>query len=126
MKRDDSLTIAFYDLVSEEKYKLLMTVYLTNITIVVVMFYFDNRDSFENLNNWIDFVKTSYTKVHKEFIIVGNKSDIEDKKVTEEELIEFTSKNNLELIKISCLNQEGIDELMKKVIEIYNTKVKFS
>ena len=103
-----------------------MKLYLKNITIVVVMFYFDNRDFFEHLNNWIDYVKTSFPNDHKEFIIVGNKSDIEDKKVTEEELKEYTSKNNLEFFKISCLQQEGIDELMEKVIEIYNTKVKYS
>lgn len=90
------------------------------------MFSFDNRDSFEHLTNWIDYVKTSFPNDHKKFIIVGNKSDIEEKKVTEEELKEYTSKNNLELIKIACLQQEGIDELIEEIIEIYNTKVKFS
>ena len=53
--KDNTVNITIYDCDSEEKFKSLNRVFLKKSDIIVFMFAYDNKESFENLNNLIEF-----------------------------------------------------------------------
>ena len=113
--------VSLWDLVADEFYKPILSIFIKDIKIIVLMFSFDNRESFEHLDNWVNYVNEEI-KEKKEFVLVGNKTDIEDKKVTDEEAKAYADKKNFPFVKMCCLNQVGIGGLLDTVFYIQQTR----
>ena len=92
-----------------------------NTSLAIIVYDITNRSSFENLNNWINFVNSNSSS-ETIFFIVGNKLDLEDmRQVTREEGEKFTKDKKLPFfIEFSTKNKHLIKELLKRgLIELY-------
>ena len=76
-----------------------------------MVFDFTNRESFENIENWIYDIKEN---LQSDVVIVlfGNKSDFQKEywKVTSEEVKEYANKNKLSFFETSAKENKGIKE----------------
>ena len=84
----------------------------------IIVYEIDKRESFENIQNWANILKLN-SRSDVIIIIVGNKSDLEDKReVKKEEGIEFSKIYNYCLFfETSAKNNISIKELFEQVFE---------
>ena len=94
--RGQNIKIQIWDSAGQEKYKGLIPSYVRNSSIVFIVYDVSNRSSFDNVPNWISFVKNiEKTKM----ILVGNKTDLQREVQTNEG--EEISKNE-EMLFFEC------------------------
>ena len=72
--RGQNIKIQIWDSAGQEKYKGLIPSYVRNSSIVFIVYDASNRSSFDNIPNWISFVKNIEKTI---MILCGNKIDLE-------------------------------------------------
>ena len=94
--RGQNVKIQIWDSAGQEKYKGLIPSYVRNSSIVFIVYDVSNRSSFDNVPNWISFVKNIEKTT---MILVGNKTDMQREVQTNEG--EQLSKNE-EILFFEC------------------------
>ena len=110
-----------WDMTGHETYRIIINKYAKNSSLIILVYDITNRNSFENIDTWINDIKSNSKK--SKIILVGNKSDLEDERaVTEEEGKEKCELNKLtEFMECSCKNVKNVQEIFIKVAKIlYN------
>ena len=69
-----------WDTCGQEIYRSLISSFYRNCTLAMMVYSIDNENSFYNLEIWLNEIKTQSNPDVKIFVI-GNKSDLEDKRV---------------------------------------------
>ncbi len=91
-----------------------------NANFVLVVFDVTNKDSFLSLNNWINHCRSSGNEKIN-FIIVGNKNDLINKrKVTEEEANSFAESNGMKYYDISAFNEEEVKKIFDEAFDSFH------
>ena len=110
-----TIRLQIWDTCGQEEYKSLIQNFYRNSSLAILVYSIDNKDSFENLEIWLNEIKTKGNPDVKIFL-VGNKIDLEEKRVVStEEGEEFYKNNNLSLfLETSAKNGKNIQELFKK------------
>ena len=86
------------------------------------MFDKSNYNSFRRLNHWIDKVdylsKSNHIKV-----IIGNKCDIKDQEITNDEIDNFIKKNRYLYTEVSVKNGLNVDKIFLSIINVFTEKL---
>lgn len=84
------------------------------------MFDVTDRTSFTNIEKWLNSVST-YSAVNTVVLLVGNKTDLTDREVTEEEAQTLAEKHGLTYIETSVRDNKNVNEpflcLTKKLLQ---------
>jgi small GTP-binding protein len=101
-----------WDTAGQERYRSLAQMYYKNAIGACVVFDVTNRDSFDKCQQW---VKELMEKASAEIliVIVGNKIDLEDRKVTAEEAQDYARGQGLIYYEVSAKQNVGIDDLFR-------------
>jgi Ras-related protein Rab-6A len=93
---------------------------LSRPEIIILNFDITSRQSFDNLQAWMEIIKGQDLTKEVPILLVGNKIDCnEERKVTEEEAQRFVSANNLtQYVETSARDAIGLDLLEKAIIEL--------
>ena len=90
-------SIRIQDVCGQDIYRSLVSNYYKNISIAILMYAINDRESFDNIKSWLDDVKHK-SRNDVMIILVGNKTDLEEeRKVTKEEAEKFKEDNKLDL-----------------------------
>lgn len=112
---DKTIRLILWDTAGQERFRSLIPSYLKNADCIVIIFDLTNKDSFISLNHWLKSAKDN-TIDGTIFIICGNKSDLKEKRtVTNEEIKDYTQKNDLLYVECSAKNGEGIKDLFNTI-----------
>ena len=91
---DQSVKLQIWDTAGQERFKSVSKAYFRNAVGAILVFDITHRDSYEKLITHINDLK-SFCKPNMSIILVGNKNDLKsDRKVTEQEAIEFAKRYN--------------------------------
>lgn len=71
------VTLQIWDTAGQEKFRSLSPSYLRNADGILLLYDISNRESFDHMVNWLEAIE-KYTKMDKQVMLVGNKSDLED------------------------------------------------
>lgn len=82
----------------------------------LVVFDLSNRQSFENTPRWMEEVRKKRTSIP--LILVGNKLDLQDRKTSYEEALNFASELNMEYFESSAKANQNIFEIFQRVAEL--------
>ena len=105
--RGQSIKIQIWDSAGQEKYKGLIPSYVRNSSIVFIVYDVSNRSSFDNIQNWISFVRN----IEKTIIILcGNKIDL-TREVQANEGEELAKKEGLLFFECSAKTNENIKKM---------------
>lgn len=120
---DKIIKVHIWDMSGHEKFKFIIDSYFRNCQGVVLIFDVNDRNSFDNLAEWMKYVKT---KVEPDFpmILVGNKIDLE-RVVDYEECIEFALDNNIEYFETSVKDNINVNGIFEKIIYEIKTNRKY-
>jgi len=101
-----------WDLAGQSQFKRVRLSYLAKAEAGILVFDVTRRETFENIDNWYnEFIKASE---NISLILVGNKIDLEDKRlVSTEEGEEVAQKLELSYIETSALTGENIDDAFR-------------
>merc|ERR1711871_705623 len=117
LKGNNRIKLQIWDTAGQERFQTITSNYYRNSKVVIIVYDITDKESFYNLNKWIEQCNQfNGEKVLK--IIVGNKIDSENKREIDRELVNnFCKSNNLFHIETSAKNSEKIDELFEHIIE---------
>ena len=92
-----NIKLQIWDTCGQEEYRALIQNFYRNASLAILVYAIDSKESFTNLEMWLNEIKTKGNPEVKIFLI-GNKSDLEDKrKVSHEEGEQFFKDNQLDL-----------------------------
>ena len=110
-------SLRIYDTGGFEIYNQVVVQYFKKLACALIVYGIDNRESFDNIENWIEEFKNLAPKTVL-MILIGNKSDLNDnRKVTKEEGMKFAKKNGMVFFETSAKKGENIEEVFKKSVE---------
>lgn len=117
LKNGKNIKVLLFDTSGQEKFHSIALNTIKNFLGVVLVFEMTNRQSFLNIEKWLNETKENMDNPSK--VLFGNKIDKEKDKweVTSEEAKKFAEENNLAYFEISAKTKQGINEGFSYIIE---------
>lgn len=120
------ITLSIWDTAGQERYRGLTSAYYKETKCIVLVFDITNRQSFDRLYTWKEEIE-NYTDKDLLTVVIGNKSDLQEKrKVNKEEIEGFVKKFRYFYMETSALeNKDGnIEEVFRYIAEnLYRCKL---
>ena len=119
--RDKEIKIQVWDTGGQEKFSKIRPLYYRGALGGLVVFDVTSRESFDNLDGWMEEVQKNCTKIP--IIIVGNKIDLKNRKITKEVGRKYAAKKSKEMgykipyLETSAKTGETIKKVFRKLIE---------
>ncbi len=93
---DQIVKLQIWDTCGQEVYRSLISSFYRNSSLAIIVYAIDNQESFDNLESWLDEIK-SQTHPNLKIFLVGNKSDLSDQRaVSKESAEELAKEHNLD------------------------------
>ena len=103
--RGQNIKLQIWDTAGQEKYKGLIPSYVRNSSIVFLIYDISVKSSFDNIPNWITFIRSIENTT---LVLCGNKIDLEKREVTKEEGEALAQKEGIAFYEMSAKSGEGI------------------
>lgn len=117
ISEEETVTFFIWDTAGMEKYRSLAPVYYRDSVAAIVVFDVSCKESFEKLSLWINYYR-DITDPKSPILIIGNKIDISERRVTEAEGAQFASDQNCAYIETSAKTFENVDLILPKMCEL--------
>ena len=108
-----NVKLQIWDTAGQEKYKGLIPSYVRNSSIVFVVYDISGKTSFDNIPKWINFIKSIENTT---IVLCGNKIDLENREVKEEEGEELAKKEGISFFEVSAKTNDNIKNMFYNVI----------
>ena len=103
-----------WDSAGLERYRALIPSYVRGASIIFIIYDISSKESFNNLNTWINFIKQVNTD-NSMIVLCGNKTDLERRVTTQEGQI-LANKEQMLFFEVSAKNGENINKMMYSCI----------
>lgn len=115
---DKTIRLQLWDTAGQERFRSLIPSYIRDSNVAIVVYDVTNRDSFTDVSKWLDYIREERGK-DVLVVLVGNKSDLQDKVVTSTEAEESAKKLDCDFfIETSSKNGYNVKKLFKKVAKL--------
>ncbi|KAJ2800710.1 Ras- protein Rab-18 [Coemansia guatemalensis] len=119
---DKRYKLAIWDTAGQERFRTLTSSYYRGAQGVILAYDVSSRETFENLENWIEEVNTYCPSDDVVKMIVGNKIDKEtEERVPRKEGFEYARKHQTLFLECSAKTkvgvQQAVEELVNKIID---------
>ena len=120
---DKIYRIQIWDTAGQENFRSITRAYYKNSVCALVVYDITNRDSFNNISNWVEDCKNQSPKTIF-MVLVGNKSDLNDKRVISvDEGRELAEKYNMIFFETSAKTGENVELIFFKSAEEIAKKI---
>ena len=120
---DETIRVQLTDTAGQEKFSSLSYNYIKNSEGIIFVYDITNEESFKGISDWITKVDET-VNITRPSILVGNKSDLEEKrKVSKEEGEKFAKEQGMHFFETSCQTGDNVENaFMDLVQQIYEKK----
>jgi len=92
---DQNIKLQIWDTCGQEVYRSLISSFYRSASLAIIVYSIDNEESFNNIEKWLNDIKTQSSPDVKIFLI-GNKADLDDKrKITREKGEKFSNEHKI-------------------------------
>ena len=117
--KNKKIRIQLWDTAGQEKYKSITKNLFLKVMAAIIIYDITSEKSYINCRMWVQMIKEECGS-HMKIIIVGNKSDLNDqRKIDEEEVMNYAKEQNTQYIETSCKTGENI----RKAVSILCEKI---
>ena len=118
-KKIDGLDYFFkiYDTAGQERYADTSSRVIKIADGFILVFGFDNEKTFDRIKVWLNDIKDTVNVVEKVLFLVGNKIDIQERKINKEEAEKFAEENNMKYFETSAKTGDGIKETFNEIFD---------
>ena len=104
------IKLQIWDSAGQEKFRSLIPNYIRGSSLIFLIFAINNKESFEHLNEWINFI----TNIENgNIVIVGNKIDLKDsREITKEEAEKFCQEKKYDYFEVSAKEGTNINSFL--------------
>ena len=118
LKNKIKIKLKLVDTAGQERFTSLASSYFKNANGVLFVFDFSNLKTFQDIEHWINIFEESNNRKDKVIkYLIGNKYDLEDKKIDQEMIDDFLKTNNYNFKKTSAKDNINIEELFQEMSE---------
>ena len=121
LENGKKIKLIIWDTAGQERFRSMALQALKAVHGIILVFDLTNRESFENINEWLETIKENFNNPN--LILFGNKADEDKKKwqVSKEEAERFAHKLNLKYFETSGYKKIGLQEGFSSIVnDIYN------
>jgi Ras-related protein Rab-1A len=112
---DKIIKLQIWDTAGQERFRNITTSYYRGAQGIIVVYDITSRESYDNVKMWLSQIDR-YCKDYPYIILIGNKSDIPDKRAVEyNEALKFAEDNDMILIETSAKNNLNINKIFTMV-----------
>lgn len=120
-----NVDLVLWDTAGQEKYKALSPLYIKNSFAIVFVYAINDENSFKSIKKWYNIAMDSLDSIDPYFILVANKNDLEDKKVTDEEGRNKAEEFKMDFLSVSARTGDAVNSIFENIAFSYlNKKVK--
>ncbi|CAO3649195.1 unnamed protein product [Mucor fragilis] len=114
---DKTVRLQLWDTAGQERFRSLIPSYIRDSSVAVIVYDISNRQSFMNTSKWIDDVRAERGD-DVIIVLVGNKSDLSDKReVTVEDAEKRSKELNVMFIETSAKAGHNVKSLFRKIAQ---------
>ena len=118
LKNGIKIKLKLVDTAGQERFKSLASSYFKNANGVLFVFDISNLKSFKDIERWINIFEESNNRKDKVIkYLIGNKDDLDDKKIDQEMIDNFLKTYNYNFKKTSAKENFNIDDLFQEMSE---------
>ena len=118
---DTKIALKIWDTSGQEKYESIAQNFLRDTDGAFLVFDLTEKSSFERIKQWLNEITIFHeTNENVKIIILGNKSDLKDKRVVAEDIaINFAQKHNFKYFETSAKDNTNINEAFKAMADSF-------
>ena len=108
------VNFSIWDFAGENKFRQLFPSYCSGASGALLLFDVTNRDSFADINEWLELINNASGKIIK--FLIASKCDLDDWAISKEEVLKFQKQNNLEtFVETSAKTGKNVDIVFKNI-----------
>ncbi len=109
--------IQIWDTAGQERYRSITTAYYRGAAAIIICCDCTNKESFNNIKNWIEEIGKYTDKDTVDKIVLMNKCDlVEERCIEKNEIDKFEKESGIKVLEVSAKTGEGIDKAFEYVI----------
>jgi small GTP-binding protein len=125
---DKRVRVQIWDTAGQERYRSITKRYYRGSVGALLVYDITKRDSFKSISRWLEELKLNEAHPESIIMLIGNKSDLETKRVvTGQEALNYSELNNLMFMETSALNsinvEKAFDSLIQNIYDKLSTKL---
>lgn len=121
---DESIKLNIWDTAGQEKFRSVSKAYFRNAVGAVLVFAYNDRQSFDDLDSWLNDLQALCTP-NTCILLVGNKTDLSDQRVVpSNEANAFAERHGLQFFETSALDSSNIVESFLRLANSIHERVK--
>jgi len=110
------INLTIWDTAGQEKFRSLTSSYYRGTQGIVLVYDVTRRESFSNLEQWLNEIEMYSSNAEVVKLLVGNKVDKENREVTYEEGKAFAKAKNMLFIECSAKTRLGIQQAFEELV----------
>jgi len=116
VNKTQNILLKLVDTCGQEKYKSLSKSYFKNTDGVLFVFGLNDKDSFDNIKEWMNYFNEQCNLEEFPKVLVGNKCDLEKDEGLDQNIIkQFAEENKMQYIETSAKDNKNINILFEKM-----------
>ena len=119
IKRNNKMVyLRIYDTAGQEKYRAIVKNLYKGADGILLVYDVTNIKSFNSITYWIKSLKDNIEINEIGLVIVGNKIDLPDKVINDEQKTELENTLNTKIIEVSAKDNINVNEAFDKIVDI--------
>ena len=122
MKDGKKVRLQIWDTAGREEFKSILVGYFRRVNGIILFYDISTRESFKNLENWLDFIRNNVSKTESPYIfLVGNKIYLEQQReITTGEGEKFAKEYGLTFFESSAKTGKNVDLIFIELVKVMN------